>query len=125
MTRCEVTDGILRIEILGWDKLWAFKDRIEVPLEQIVSVQRWEPGRRRFSHGLRAPGTNLPGVITAGTYHQREDGEWRHNFFDVHNFERAIVIELSGNWYHHIVVEVEDVDSALRLLTPQPETAPV
>ncbi len=125
MTQLEIADGTLSIEILGWDKLWAFKNRIEVPLESIVNVRRWDPARQRYFHGLRAPGTNLPGVIVAGTYHQRENGKWRHNFFDVHDFKRAIIIELKHDWYHHIVVEVADVESALRLLAPQPETAPV
>ena len=116
MTRLEVVDGVLKIEVLGWDKLWSFKSQLEFPLAHIVSVRRWEPEMRERFHGLRAPGTSLPGVITAGTFHQRVDGTWRHNFFDVHNFEHAIVIELQDEWYHHVVVEVEDLEAVQRVI---------
>ena len=116
MTRLDIVDGVLRVEVLGWDKLWAFKSRLELPLEHVVSVQRWEPEMKKRFYGLRAPGTALPGVIVAGTYHQLVDGKWRHNFFDVHSFERAIVIELENDWYHHVIVEVENVEEVLRVL---------
>jgi hypothetical protein len=60
-------------------------------------------------------------VIVAGTYHRWDAGRWRHDFFDVHDFQRAIVIELRGQWYHRLVVEVADVEAALRQLAPHPE----
>jgi hypothetical protein len=40
--------------------------------------------------GLRMPGTNIPGVLTAGTFYQ--DG--KRVFWDVHNPENTVVIEL-------------------------------
>jgi hypothetical protein len=78
MTRIEIAGSNLTIEILGWDKLWSFKNRLEFPLEHVVSAHRWQAERDRWYHGLRAPGTNLPGVIVAGSYHRREQGSWRH-----------------------------------------------
>ncbi|HEU4698927.1 MAG TPA: hypothetical protein VFS40_07100 [Gemmatimonadales bacterium] len=52
---------------------------------------------------MRLPGTHIPGIITAGTFLQ--DG--RRTFWDVHDAERAIVVELEGERYDRLVVEVE------------------
>jgi hypothetical protein len=52
-------------------------------------------------------------VITAGTYYR--DGERR--FYAVHDFSRALVIELTDEKYSRVVIEVEDLKAALRIIT--------
>jgi hypothetical protein len=52
------------------------------------------------------PGTNLPGVITAGTYRVLGTGE--RNFWDVCRKEKALVFELRDEPYTRLIVEVED-----------------
>ena len=42
MARIEIVADRLKVEVLGWDKLWAFKSRLEFPLEHVVSVRRTE-----------------------------------------------------------------------------------
>ena len=113
MTRIEIEEGEIKVEVLGWDKLWAFKSRLEFPLAHVAGARRWEKESNRWWRGFRAPGTNLPGVIVAGTYHLK--GE--HFFYDVHDFRHAIVVELKDEWYSRLIVEVPDPDSALRLLS--------
>lgn len=114
MTRIEIAEDKLKVEVLGWDKLWAFKSRLEFPLEHMVGARRWEKEEaNRWWRGFRAPGTNLPGVIVAGTYHLK--GE--HIFYAVHDFSRAIVVELKDEWYARLVVEVPEPDAALQLLS--------
>ena len=121
MTKIEVVDDTLKIEVLGWDKLWSFKSRLEFPLGHVVKVRRWERELDRFKWlTLRAPGTSLPGVITAGTYHRK--GE--HMFYAVHKFARALVIELKDEWYSRVVVEVEDPDAVLKLFLGQAALVP-
>jgi hypothetical protein len=112
VTRIEISDGRLKIEILGWDKLWSFKSRLEFPAEHIAGARAWDKTRDSGWKGLRAPGTALPGVILAGTYHW--NGE--HVFYDVHNFDNAIIIELHDEWYTRVVIEVEDSEAALTYL---------
>jgi hypothetical protein len=112
MTRIEIAEGRLKVEVLGWDKLWAFKSRLEFPVEHVVDVRRRDKEVRFTWRGIRAPGTCLPGVIVAGTYHSK--GE--HIFYDVHDFDRAIIIELRDEWYARLVVEVADPEAVLRLL---------
>ncbi len=113
MTRIEIADGRLRVEVLGWDKLWAFKSRMEFPGEHVVGSRPWDKERDGAWRGLRAPGTALPGVIVAGTYH----GGGKHVFYDVHDFADAIVIELRDEWYARLIVQVEKPEAVLRLVS--------
>lgn len=57
-------------------------------------------------------GTNLPGVITAGTFYQ--DGE--RVFWDVHHPEKTIVIDLDDERYNELIVEVDDPEEAVKLI---------
>jgi hypothetical protein len=63
-------------------------------------------------HGLRMPGTNIPGVLTAGTFYQ--DG--KRVFWDVHNPENTVVIELKDERYNQLIVEVADPNAAVELV---------
>jgi hypothetical protein len=54
--------------------------------------------------GLRAPGTHVPGVITAGTFYQ----EGERVFWDVHDPEKSVVIHLKDERYARLVIEAED-----------------
>jgi hypothetical protein len=58
------------------------------------------------------PGTNVPGVITAGTFFQ--DG--KRVFWDVHNPENTVVIELKDERYNELIVEVSDPGAAVALV---------
>jgi len=58
------------------------------------------------------PGTNLPGVITAGTFYQ--DG--RRVFWDVHDPEKTVAIDLHDERYSQLIVEVADPDAAIKLI---------
>ena len=117
MTRVDIGLDRLKVEMLGWDKLWSFKSHLDFPLEHVVGARRSENEGKRVWRGIRAPGTHLPGVIVAGTYYSQ--GE--HLFYDVHDFTRAIVIELKDEWYTRLIVEVEEPDEILRHLAAMAE----
>lgn len=119
MTRITIDNDLLKVQVLGWDRLWAFKSKLEFPLDHVVAIRLYEKQDRMGWKVIRAPGTSLPGVITAGTYH----GNGEHVFYDVHKFENAIVIKLKDEWYSRLIVEVEDQDAVLRLLPVSTEVA--
>jgi hypothetical protein len=62
---------------------------------------------REWHKGIRAGGTHMPGAITAGTFYQ--DGE--RVFWDVHEPEKTLVIQLRDERYARLVIEVEDPHS--------------
>jgi hypothetical protein len=103
MAKVTIEDGNLSIEIEGLDKLWALKSRLSIP---VTNVRRATPDPRIASErkGWRGPGTYVPRMITAGTFHQ--DAE--RVFWDVHDPSKAIVIELDHESYRRLVIEVDD-----------------
>ena len=100
MTTVMISDGKLMIEVQGWDKLWALKSSLEIPLEHVKGVRSAKDERVR---GIRAPGTYFPGIIAAGSFHQIG----KHVFWDVHHAEQAIAIDLHDERYTTLIVEVE------------------
>jgi hypothetical protein len=99
----------VRFKVEGWDKLWAFKSQLEIPLAHVRSVRMDPEAARGWWHGLRLPGTQIPGILTAGTFYQRDGAV----FYDVHNPERTIVLELEHEHYKRLVVEVADPAAAV------------
>lgn len=109
MVELSTADGVLALRVQGADRLWAFKSSLEIPLEHVVAVRADAEIARGWWHGLRMPGTSIPGVITAGTFYQ--DG--KRVFWDVHHPEKTIVIELRDERYNELVVEVADPAAAV------------
>lgn len=112
MVDLSIAEGKLTLHVRGMDKLWAFKGRLEIPLAHIASARADPEIARGWYHGIRMPGTNVPGVITAGTFHQ--DG--KRVFWDMHHPEKTIVLELHDETYNELVVEVEDPQAAVELI---------
>ncbi len=107
-----ISEGKLTLVVRGADKLWALKSSLEIPMVHITGVRADPEVARGWYHGIRMPGTSLPGVITAGTFYQ--DG--KRVFWDVHHPEKAIVIDLHDETYNQLIVEVEEPAAAVQLI---------
>lgn len=106
MVKLSLTSRTLHVEMQGHHKLWALRSKLSIPLSEIREV-RHDPARaRKFWKGLRAPGTEIPGIYAAGTFYQ---GDWRPDFWSVRRPENAIVIRCAreAKW-DEVIVEVED-----------------
>ena len=102
MVHVSVEGDRVRFEVEGWDKLWALKSQLEIPLAHIRAVRADPEPARGWWHGIRLPGTQVPGILTAGSFYQ-SDG---FVFFDVHDPEQTIVIDLEHEHYQRLVIEV-------------------
>ncbi len=111
MAKVQVQDGDLVVEVEGLDKLWALKSNLTIPLHHVRGATQ-DPGIATQRAGIRIGGAQVPGVITAGTFHQ--DGE--RIFWDVHNPQNVLVIELHDETYARLVIEVEDPRATARLV---------
>lgn len=109
MAEIELTAAAMIVRVTGADRIFAFKSELTIPLEHVVGAARDEDEARGWCHGARDPGTNVPGVITAGTFHRH--GE--RVFWDVHHPERAIALTLRDENYTKLVVEVADPDATI------------
>jgi hypothetical protein len=112
MVDLSVTNGTLVLHVRGADQLWALKSTLEIPLVHIAAVRADPEVARGWWHGIKFPGTNIPGVITAGTFYL--DG--KRVFWDVHHPEKTIVIDLHDESYNQLIVEVKDPQSAVKLI---------
>jgi len=104
MVDVSIIEDSLHLEVQGWDKLWALKSHLTIPLAHIRGVRADPEIARGWWHGIRAPGTQLPGVITAGTFYEHG----KRIFWDVHKPENTIVIDLEDERYDALVIEVSD-----------------
>jgi hypothetical protein len=93
---------IVRIE--GADRLWAMKSRLEIPLANVVSAASAGPEAHSWLHGIRAGGAHVPGVISAGRFYSHG----QQVFWDVHDPDKAIGIDLRDERYARLVIEVSD-----------------
>jgi hypothetical protein len=104
MASLEVTGDTLTVHITGLDRVLAFKHSITISLDHVVSVDRDVHEAGKSFHGLRLPGTSIPGVLTVGSFLRA--GEW--SFWDVHDPAKAAIIRLKDEHYGRLVVGVDD-----------------
>lgn len=109
-----------RFEVEGWDKLWALKSQLEIPLAHIRAVRADPEPARGWWHGVRLPGTQIPGILTAGSFYQ-SDG---FVFYDVHDPQQTVVVDLDHEHYQRLVVEVENPNEVIERLRSAIVTAP-
>ena len=101
-------------EVEGWDKLWALKSRLEIPLAHIKGAKYDENAAKGWWHGVRLGGADLPGVITAGTFYR----QGRLVFFDTHRPENTIVVDLDDHErFDQLILQVRNPASAVELIT--------
>ena len=112
MVRVSVENDRVHFDVEGWDKLWAVKSHLDIPLSHIHGVRVDPEPARGWWHGLRLPGTQIPGILTAGSFYTA-DG---FVFYDVHDPEGTIVLELDHEHYKRLVIEVEDPPGVVSML---------
>ena len=105
-----ISGDVLIVGIRGADRLWALKNRLEIPLAHVTGVGSAQTEARKWLHGVRLVGTEVPGVVTAGRFYS--NGQWE--FWDVHHPDKAIGIDLRDERYHRLVVEADDPDDQIR-----------
>lgn len=110
MVTINTTENDFVFEIKGWHKIWALKSHITIAKENIVKAYQNEKFFT-FWKGFRLPGTEIPGLITAGSFYK---DEWR--FWDVCNKKNAIIIELQNSEFKKLIIEVANPETALNLL---------
>ncbi|MGB9028594.1 MAG: hypothetical protein WCC27_00630 [Acidobacteriaceae bacterium] len=114
MVELSVAEGKLVLHVRGIDQLWALRSTLEIPVQHITGVRADAEIARGWWHGLKLMGSDIPGVLHAGTFYQ----QGKIIFWDVHNPENTIVIDLRDERYGQLVVEVDDPAAAVALIQP-------
>ncbi|HJZ72916.1 MAG TPA: hypothetical protein VKE51_14320 [Vicinamibacterales bacterium] len=105
-------------EVQGFDKLWALRSRLQLPLAHIISVEANADQVGRWWHGFKVLGTDVPGLLGAGTFYYH--GELV--FWDVHDPANAIILSLDHERYKKLIIEVENPTEAIAQLQSARDT---
>ena len=103
MAKLLVNDDVVTVSLSAVEKAEALHVDVSVPRSAVASA-RVVPDGLDEVHGLRMPGTGLPGVIMVGTWRDKE----RVTFAVCHGRRPAVVLELTGQHYDRFVVTVEN-----------------
>lgn len=109
MVALSIENGVATFEVEGADKLWALKSRLEIPLAHIRGAHIDPEVAHGWWHGIRAPGTSVPGIITAGTFYQHG----KRIFWDVHDPASVVVVELVDERYDELIIQVADPEATV------------
>lgn len=104
MVRVSIVDDAAIFEVQGFHKVWALKHRLKIPLAHIKWVLVDPDIVTGLWQGVRTPGRRVPGLLIAGTFYNAG----KCSFWDVRNKQNAIVVELAGESYHRLIIEVKD-----------------
>ncbi len=106
-------DIIFTVE--GWHKLWSFRSELRIPRAHIKGV-RYDPAAAAHLAGIRAAGTYVPGLITAGTFFLDNMPDHKPTFFDVRHRDHTLVVDLEAEEFNRLIIEVEDPEAVMKLL---------
>ena len=112
MIEISVEKDKMVFEVIGWDKLWSLKSRLEIPLDHITGVAADPNPAMGWLQGLKLAGANFPNLFRAGTFFQ----EGGLIFWDVRSPENTIVVNLEHEHYKKLIIEVTNPAAAVRLI---------
>jgi hypothetical protein len=109
-----VRDGdVVRIELSSLEKVEAIHGDLAIPVESIEQVEIVHDILTAV-HGLRVPGTSIPGVMAVGTFISR-DGK---SFLVIHHGEReGVRLTLKGMAYGEVLIGNNDPDDLVAQLS--------
>ena len=112
MVEITIDGNNIIFEVEGWDKVWSLRSKLTIPLAHIKGAYLDPEPAMGWFDGLKISGTAVPHIFRAGTFYQQ--GEWV--FWDVHDPEKTIVIELEHERYKKLIIEVADPREEVRRL---------
>src|SRR5215208_6775824 len=105
MADVELTEDTLNVHVKGMDRIFALTSRLEIPLSHVLGAEvDPELGHPEWWKSLRLTATQIPWIVTAGTFYQ----EGERVFWDGHDPEKVVVIRLRDERYTRLVIGVED-----------------
>jgi hypothetical protein len=111
MAEVELTEDTLVVHVKGMDRIFALTSRLDIPLSHVMGAQvDPELGHPEWWKSLRFTATQIPWVVSAGTFYQ----EGERVFWDVRDPEKVVVIRLRDERYARLVIGVDDPPATVR-----------
>ena len=106
-----ITDDTVTVQLSRVEKLESLHGDVAVPRSAITSARVVGDGMEEL-HGLRMPGTGIPGLLMVGTL---RDGDFVT--FAVCRARRpAVVVELAGQSYDRLVITADGPEAVVAAL---------
>jgi len=102
----------LALTVQGMHKIFAMKMGMKIPLSHIKAI-RHDPEATKGFQGVRLIGTGMGDYLRAGSFMDKQGLV----FWDVHNHDKALIIDLDHEEYHKLVVEVADPQKVVAEVT--------
>lgn len=119
MVEIEIEAGKAIFKVKGWDKLWALKSSLEIPLSHIQDAFPDPALVMELTDSLKLIGTSIPTLFRAGTFYTHGDLV----FWDVRHPEQSLVVVLTHEFFKKLIIEVTDpvadaamIRNAIRML---------
>ena len=112
MVNIKINGDTAVFEVEGWDKLWALRSSLEIPVSHIRGVYHDPNCAMGWLEGFKLIGTKIPNIFRAGTFYQEGDLV----FWDVHHAQNTIVILLDHEYFAKLVVEVANPIEAIAMI---------
>jgi hypothetical protein len=112
MVDVSIEGDVAIFQVQGFDRLWAFRSRLDIPLDHIADVEINHEQVGQWWHGVKLMGTDMPGLFAMGTFYYH--GELV--FWDVRNLANAVILSLDHERYKKLIVEVADPAATVALL---------
>lgn len=103
MPTLELTSDTLIVRLSKVEKFFALHGDVHVPLHQVRGATE-DSGYHREGLGIRLPGTDMPGVLKAGTFLNGADKQ----FVVLKRSLQPLVIELAGAKFVRLVIGLPD-----------------
>ena len=107
----KIEDDNVVLEIHGIDEILSIKRSIHIPLKHILSVSTETIPWNVFKN-MKLAGTDIPHVVKDGRFLSKEG----MMFFEMHDPESCITINLDHERYKKVVFQVEDKESAATMI---------
>ncbi|MGH8883498.1 MAG: hypothetical protein ACRD0P_40170, partial [Stackebrandtia sp.] len=94
----------LTVRLTGARRAFGRWRPLTIPWRHVTGVRPGSDVAGRYPGMRWGVSTHIPGVITIGSFRRNGSRE----FWDVADPDRTIVVELGGEKYHRLVLEVDD-----------------
>ena len=106
-----VTPDTLTLALTKFERVEAFHGDVTVPRSSITAVRVLDDAMSEV-HGLRAPGTGVPGVVMIGTLHDHGVT----TFAVCHGHHRGVLVELTGQDFDRLLFTLDNADDVVEQL---------
>jgi hypothetical protein len=105
MAKLVINEDTVTIAMSALEKAEALHRDLTFPRSAVTDVQVVANAMQEV-HGLRLPGTSLPGVVLVGSFVSRD----AHTFAVCHGDGPGIVISVTGQHYDRVVMTTDNAE---------------